>query len=78
MAKLVPVGDVDIDVDVDVDVVVDDYGSTHDEELVVPLTLMVDHPNSHPSWKTKGPLLVQFLLCRCRCVLVSVQTKRFR
>ena len=55
MAKLVPVGDVDIDVDVDVDVdvVVDDYGSTHDEELVVPLTLMVDHPNSHPSWKTK-------------------------
>ena len=26
----------------------------------------------------RRPLLVQFLLCRCRCVLVSVQTKRFR
>lgn len=46
MAKLV-VGDVNVEVEVD------DYGSTHDEELMIPLTLMVDHPGSNPSWKTK-------------------------
>ena len=45
MATLVVVEGGDFDVD--------DYGSTHDEELVVPLTLMVDHPGSNPSWKTK-------------------------
>ena len=50
MAALV-VGDVDVD----------DYGSIHDEELVVPLTLMehnrnrtnTKHSISNPSWKTK-------------------------
>ena len=44
--------------DVDVDVDVDDYGSIYDEELVVPLTLMVQHPRSHPSkiWKMKKVL----------------------
>ena len=42
----------------DVDAAVDDYGSTHDEELVVPLSLMVQHPRSHPSkiWKMKKVL----------------------
>ena len=56
MATLV-VGNVDVDVDVDDT----DYGSTHDEEIVVPLTLMdhncnstnTKHPSSIPSWKTK-------------------------
>ena len=53
MATLV-VGDIDVDVDID------DYGSFHDEELVVPLPLMdhnrtnSKHPSSStPSWKTK-------------------------
>ena len=33
---------------------VDDYGSVHDEELEVPVTLMDHkHPSSNPSWKTK-------------------------
>ena len=64
MATLVLVGEVDIDIDVDVDV--EDYGSTHDEELVVPLTLMEhnrNHPNtkhlsSNPSWKMKKLMCV--------------------
>ena len=55
MATRVVVGEVDIEVDVD------DYGSIHDEELVVPLATMdrhhgtnTNHPSSsHPSWKTK-------------------------
>ena len=33
---------------------VDDYGSVHDEELEVPVTLMDHkHLSSNPSWKTK-------------------------
>ena len=59
MAKLVVVGEMDIDADVDVE----DYGSTHDEERVVPSGMMMEYPSSHPSWKTKkaGVLLVGLL-----------------
>ena len=48
MAALVA-GDVDVDVDVK------DYGSTHDEERVVPSGMMMEeYPSSSPpSWKTK-------------------------
>ena len=57
MAKLVVVGDA---VDVDVDGY--GYGSTHDDELVVPSGMMMNHP-SNPSWKTKkaGVVLLSIL-----------------
>ena len=58
MAALVA-GDVDVDVDVK------DYGSTHDEERVVPSGMMMEYPsNSPPSWKTKkaGAVLLGLLV----------------
>ena len=59
MATLVVAGEVDIDVDVE------DYGSTQNEERVVPSGMMMEYPsNSPPSWKTKkaGAVLLGLLV----------------
>ena len=70
MAKLVVVGEVDIDIDVDVDV--EDYGSTHDEERVVPLGMMMEYPSSSPpSWKTKKVGVVLLGLLGLTAVVAS-------
>ena len=67
MATLV-VGDIDIDVDGDVV----DYGSTHDEERVVPLGMMMEYPSSSPpSWKTKKVSVVLLGLVGLTAVVAS-------
>lgn len=65
MATLVVVGDA---VDVDVDGY--GYGSTHDDELVVPSGMMMNHP-SNPSWKTKKAVVVLLSILGLTAVVAS-------
>ena len=73
MATLVVVGedDGDDDVDVDVDVVVDDYGSTHGEDRVVPSGMMMDYLRSPLSWKTKKASVVLLGILGVTAVVAS-------
>lgn len=65
---------------------IDDYGATHDEDLVVPLSMLdwnpqptrnnKQHPNSRPSWTTKKVVL-GFIGFAAAVILVSRATVFF-